>query len=79
MPTSLGNVYNMRKSLQPSLSGAIQVLRNADGGWGQIFREKALAITKVYGSMLLAVRGGGWPFLREKKRYVILEWPLTES
>ena len=41
------------------LEGAIQVLRNADGGRGvSDFVEKS--ITKVYCSMLLALRGGGW-------------------
>ena len=34
------------------------MLRNADGGWGvSDFLEKS--VTKVYGSMLLALRGGG--------------------
>ena len=35
-------------------------------------------ITKVYGSMLLALRGGGWGPVSRKKRYVILEWPHRE-
>ena len=39
--------------------GAIQVLRNADGGGGgSDFLEKS--VTKVYCSMLLALRGDGW-------------------
>ena len=39
--------------------GAIQVLRNAvGGGWVSAFPEKS--VTKVYGSTLLALRGGGW-------------------
>ena len=38
--------------------GAIQVLRNAVRGGVSDFPEKS--VTKVYGSMLLALRGGGW-------------------
>ena len=38
------------------------------------FPEKS--ITKVYGSMLLALRGGGRGDFPETKRYVALEWPL---
>ena len=39
--------------------GAIQVLRNAvGGGWVSAFLEKS--VTEVYGSTLLALRGGGW-------------------
>ena len=38
--------------------GAIQVLRNAVGVGGVSFPRKS--VTKVYGSMLLALRGGGW-------------------
>ena len=33
--------------------------------------------TKVHGSTLLALRGGGWVSIFRKKRYVRLEWPLT--
>ena len=36
------------------------------------------SVIKVYGSTLLALRGGGWGSnFQEKKRYVTLEWPLT--
>ena len=39
--------------------GAIQVLRNAVGvGWVSAFLERS--VTEVYGSKLLALRGGGW-------------------
>ena len=39
--------------------GAIQVLRNAVGGWRlSDFPEKS--VMKMYGSTLLALRGGGW-------------------
>ena len=39
--------------------GAIQVLRNAVGGGGvSDFLEKS--VTEMYGSPLLALRGGGW-------------------
>ena len=52
------------------------MLRNADGGGGvSEFLEKS--VTKVYGLMLLALRGGGWGPISRKKRYVTLEWPLT--
>ena len=48
------------------IQGAIQVLHNADvGGGGRIFREKS--VTKVQGSMLLALRGGGWGSNFQKK------------
>ena len=49
--------------------GAIQVLRNA-------FPEKS--VTKVYGSTLLALRGGGWGQISRKNSYVTLEWPLFQ-
>ena len=39
--------------------GAIQVLRNADGGGGGI-RFSGKSVTKVKCSMLIALRGGGW-------------------
>ena len=56
--------------------GAIQVLRNVVGG-GQISWEKS--VTKKYGSTLLALRGGGWESNFQKKRYVTLEWPLSQQ
>ena len=40
-------------------SGAIQVLRNAVGG-GTVSGFPEKSITKMYGSTLLALRGGGW-------------------
>ena len=41
------------------------------------FPEKS--VTKVQGSMLLALRGGGLGSnFQKKKRYVTLEWPLKE-
>ena len=40
------------------------------------FPEKS--VTKMYGSTLLALQGGGWVSnFWGKKRYVTLEWPLT--
>ena len=42
-----------------ALLGAIQVLRNAVGGWVDVsFLEKS--VTKMCGSTLLALQGGGW-------------------
>ena len=55
------------------------MLRNAVGGrWGSAFLEKS--VTEVYGSTLLALRGG-WVGVKfpGKKRYVTLEWPLTST
>ena len=51
---------------------AIQVLRNAV--WVSDFPEKST--TKMYGSTLLALRGGGCQICR-KKHYVTIEWPYT--
>ena len=39
--------------------GAIQVLCNADGGGG-VSNLSGKSVTKVYGSTLLALLGGGW-------------------
>ena len=36
-------------------------------------------ITKVYGSTLLALPGGGWDQISRKKRYVTFEWPPREN
>ena len=56
--------------------GAIQVLRNADGGGGcQIFREKELRRCKVQCYLRYEEVGGG-PISRKKKHYVTLEWLL---
>ena len=43
------------------------------------FPEKS--VTKMYGSPLLALRGGAWVGVEfpEKKHYVLLEWPLGEK
>ena len=53
---------------------AIQLLRNTDGDrGGSTFPERS--VTKVYGSMLLALRGGGCLVgvqIPGKKRYVTL-------
>ena len=44
---------------KPYVIGAIQVLRNAEGGGGgQIFQKKALQRCKV--QRYLTLRGGGW-------------------
>ena len=42
--------------------------QNIEGGMVSNIPEKS--VTKVYGSMLLALRGGGWV-----SSYVTLEWP----
>ena len=56
--------------------GAIQVLRNADGG-GRVSTLLGKSVTKLEGSTLLALRGGGWgSIFPGKRRYVTLEWPL---
>ena len=55
------------------------MLRNADGGrgGGSFFPEKN--ITKVYDSILLALRGGGWGVqFPGKKRYVTIERRLMK-
>ena len=45
-------------------------------GWG-VSNFPGKSVTKVYGSTLLAFRGGGCGSnSQEKKRYVTLEWPL---
>ena len=54
----------------------MHVLRNAvEGGRLSDFRETS--VTKMYGSKLLALRGGGCQISR-KKRYVTLEWPQID-
>ena len=55
--------------------GASQVLRNAVGG-GRLSDFPEKSVTKMYGSTLLALRGGGWRSNVQKKSYVTLEWPL---
>ena len=55
--------------------GAIKVLRNAVGVGGcQVSLKRP--VTKMYGSTLLALRGGVGVEFPEKKHYVTLEWPL---
>ena len=49
--------------------GAIQVLRNATGG-GRVSNFQGENVTKMCGSKLLVIRGGGW--------VSTLEWPLTK-
>ena len=48
------------------------MLCNAVGGGGVSFPGKS--VTEVYGSTLLALRGGAGVKFRGKKRYVTLEW-----
>ena len=57
------------------VKGAIQVLRNTDGGGGgcQIFPKKALRRCKVQRYYCYEGIGGGQIF--RKKRYVTLKWP----
>ena len=51
------------------------MLRNAVGGGGvSAFPEKS--VTKVYGSTLLALRGGGWGSNFQEKSVTTFEWPL---
>ena len=52
------------------------MLRNAVWGGGSAFTEKS--VTKMYGSTLLALRGGTWVEVKfpVKKRNITLEWPL---
>ena len=55
----------------------VQVLRNADWGWGVKFS----GIKRYEGVMfniISATGGGGWvgSNFQGKKRYVTLEWPL---
>ena len=47
-------------------------------GWGGV-NISGKSVTKVQGSMLLALRGGGWGSDLPKKRYVTLEWPLSSD
>ena len=44
------------------------MLRNAVGGGVSAFTEKS--VMKMYGSTLLALRGGGWGSISRKKVYV---------
>ena len=60
----MGVVYSV---CNPSL-GAIQVLRNARGVGGCQISRPENSVTKVYASMLLALRGGGWVSIFQKKR-----------
>ena len=48
------------------------MLRDATGGWG----SAQICITKVYGSTLLALRGGDVVSNFQKKPYLTPEWPL---
>ena len=52
--------------------GAIQVLRNAEGG-GRVSDFPKKSVAKMYGSTLLALRGVGG--CRLNKRYITLECP----
>ena len=49
------------------LLGAIQVLRNAVGS-GRVSDFPEKNVTKIYGSTLLALRGGGWGVDYQEKR-----------
>ena len=51
---------------------AIQVLCNTVGGGGGGGKFPGKSIRKVYGSMLLVLRGGGWVSIFQKKCYVTL-------
>ena len=56
--------------------GAIQVLRNADGGGGNIFRKKRYECVRF--NVISVTRGWVGVQFPEKKRYVTLEWPLGQ-
>ena len=49
-----------------SVFGVIQDLRNAVGS-GRVSNFPENSVTNVYGSMLLALRGGGWVSIFQKK------------
>ena len=58
--------------------GAIQLLRNADGGGGcQIFLEKVLRRCKV--QCYYRYEGVGEGPISRKMHYVTLEWPLAHQ
>ena len=58
------------------LFGAIQVLRNADGGGGGVRFSGGKTLRRCKVQCYLRYEGvGGGPISR-KKRYVTLEWPL---
>ena len=52
------------------------MLRNTVGG-RRVSDLPEQSVTKMYGSMLLALRGGGCVSNFQKNRYVTLEWPPT--
>ena len=56
------------------------MLCNAVGG-GRVSDFPEKSITKMHGSTLLTLRGGGCVCVKfpEKKHYVTLEWPLMHS
>ena len=51
------------------------MLRNAVGG-GRMSDFPEKSVTKMYGSTLLALRGGGWVSNFQNKSVVTLEWPV---
>ena len=56
--------------------GAIQVLRNAIWGGGQLSRKKALQRCRF--NVISVTRGWVGVKFTGKERYVILEWPIKE-
>ena len=48
-------------------------------GVGRVSYFPEKIFTRMYGSMLLALPGGGWVSDFQKKCYVTLEWPLYSS
>ena len=70
-PASLEIMTSSSLEADTSL-GAIQVLCNVVGVGVSNFPG---SIMEVYGSMLLALRGGRRESIFQKKRYVTLEWP----
>ena len=55
------------------------MLRNAMEVWGGRVSFFEKCVTKMYGSTLLALRGGWWGSNFPERRYVTLEWPLMQD
>ena len=62
---------------QTHVLGAIQVLRNADGGGGVTFSGKKVLPRCVWFNVISVTRGWVRVQFPGKKHYVTLEWPLV--
>ena len=70
-------MLSVNSTVTPILITVIQVLRNPVGG-GSMSDFPKKSVTKMHGSTLLTLRGGGWVSnFQKKKHYVTLEWPLS--